>query len=194
MAKRAKAKARGRPRAKAAGKPTDARLLAAAAKEFNQRGFDGTDTNRIARRAGFAPQTFYRWFRDKTAVFLAVYRVWEQEERAMLSKLTDRDASASAFVDAVLKHHKAHRVFRRSFRTLALESSAVRKARTESRKGQIEQIKSSGAPTTNAEIAPILLQIERLAEAAGEGEFADLGVEDKSVRAALTELQTRLRN
>src|SRR6185503_20792385 len=98
MAKRAKAKARGRPRAKAAGKPTDARLLAAAAKEFNQRGFDGTDTNRIARRAGFAPQTFYRWFQDKTEVFLAVYRTWEDQERAMLSKLLARKAPASEFV------------------------------------------------------------------------------------------------
>jgi AcrR family transcriptional regulator len=39
-------------------------LIAAAAAEFNEFGFSGTDTNRIARRAGYAPQTFYRWFKD----------------------------------------------------------------------------------------------------------------------------------
>src|SRR5262245_54381328 len=107
MAKRAKSKPKGRPPARA-GKPTDARLVAAAAKEFNQRGFDGTDTNRIARRAGFAPQTFYRWFRDKTEIFLAVYRAWEGEERAMLSKLTD-GVPASEFVDGAVKHHRTYR-------------------------------------------------------------------------------------
>jgi AcrR family transcriptional regulator len=192
MAKAAKSKPRGRPRAKS-GKPTDARLVAAAAKEFNQRGFDGTDTNRIARRAGFAPQTFYRWFRDKTEVFLAVYRAWEDEERAMLSKLLAGKAPASEFVEAAIKHHKAHKVLRRSLRTLALENPVIRKARTESRKRQIEQIKSSVAPARSAvEVATILLQMERLADAIAEGEFSDLGLEDKSARMALAELQNRL--
>ena len=40
--------------------------------EFIESGYAGTDTNRIARRAGFAPQTFYRWFADKTAILRAV--------------------------------------------------------------------------------------------------------------------------
>src|SRR4051812_41546727 len=95
---------------------TSAKLIAAAAKEFNQRGFDGTDTNRIARRAGFAPQTFYRWFDDKTEIFLAVYRAWEDEERAMLAKLLARKAPASDLVNAAVEHHRAYKVFRRSLR------------------------------------------------------------------------------
>jgi AcrR family transcriptional regulator len=53
---------------------TRERLVQAAAAEFREQGFAGTDTNRIARRAGFAPQTFYRWFTDKTEIFIAVYR------------------------------------------------------------------------------------------------------------------------
>jgi AcrR family transcriptional regulator len=52
---------------------TSARLVEAAAKEFAECGFEGTDTNKIARRAGFAPQTLYGWFEDKTAIFLVVY-------------------------------------------------------------------------------------------------------------------------
>src|ERR1700679_2017991 len=49
---------------------TSSRLVDAGAKEFAECGFQGTDTNKIARRAGFAPQTLYRWFDDKTAIFL----------------------------------------------------------------------------------------------------------------------------
>jgi AcrR family transcriptional regulator len=196
MARKAKSRPKGRPRSSREGKPTSDKLLSAAAKEFNQRGFDGTDTNRIARRAGFAPQTFYRWFRDKTAIFLAVYRAWEDEEREMLSKLLARKAPTSEMVDAAIQHHKAYRVFRRSLRTLSLENATVRKARAESRKRQIEQIRAWVAPAKPAatDVATILLQMERLADAVAEGEFADLGLEDKPAREALAALQNRLRS
>jgi AcrR family transcriptional regulator len=194
MPRTAKSRPVGRPRARE-GKPTSEKLVAAAAKEFNQRGFDGTDTNRIARRAGFAPQTFYRWFRDKTAVFLAVYRAWEDEERVMLTKLLARKAPATELVEAAIKHHRAYKIFRRSLRSLSLENSTVRKARAESRKRQIEQIKTWVAPSkpSSIEVATILLQMERLADAVAEGEFADLGLEDKAARDALATLQSRLR-
>jgi AcrR family transcriptional regulator len=176
------------------GKPTNARLIAAAAKEFNQRGFDGTDTNRIARRAGFAPQTFYRWFRDKTEIFLAVYRAWEDEERVMLAKLMARKALASEMVNAAIEHHRAYKLFRRSLRSLSLEDTAVRKARAESRRRQIEQIKAWVVPArpSSVEIATVLLQMERLADAVAEGEFADLGLDDRAARDALADLQARL--
>ena len=178
------------------GKPTDARLIAAAAKEFNQHGFDGTDTNRIARRAGFAPQTFYRWFRDKTEIFLAVYRAWEDRERGMLAVLLARKAPVGEMVGAAIEHHRAYKVFRRSLRSLSLENSTVRKARAESRRRQIEQIKVWIAPAkaSSVEIATTLLQMERLADAVAEDEFADLGLDDRAARVALAELRTRLRS
>ena len=47
---------------------TGTKLIAAAAAEFNDHGFSGTDSNKIARRAGFAPQTFYRWFKDNILI------------------------------------------------------------------------------------------------------------------------------
>jgi AcrR family transcriptional regulator len=176
------------------GKPTSVKLIAAADMEFNQHGFDGTDTNRIARRAGFAPQTFYRWFRDKTEIFLAVYRAWEDDERAMLAKLLARKAPASEMVNAAVEHHRAYKLFRRSLRSLSLENTTVRKARAESRRRQIEQIKSWVAPArpSSVEVATVLLQMERLADAVAEGEFADLGLEDRAAREALAELQARL--
>jgi AcrR family transcriptional regulator len=74
---------------------TRARLVDAAEAEFNAHGFDGTDTNRIARRAGYAPQTFYRHFADKTAVFLAVYdRWWRNESDAIRSDIARPGARA----------------------------------------------------------------------------------------------------
>lgn len=197
MIQRAKTRAGGRPRKKrsAGDLPTDQKLISAAAKEFNQRGFDGTDTNRIARRAGYAPQTFYRWFRDKTEIFLAVYRSWEDEERVMLSKMLARQAPASEVVEAAIRHHRAYKIFRRSLRTLSIENRVVRKARAESRRRQIEQIKAWVAPAKPAdvEIATILLQMERLADAVAEGEFGDIGFDDKRAKETLAELQGRLR-
>jgi AcrR family transcriptional regulator len=47
-------------------------LIAAARLEFEEFGFEGTNSNAIARRAGYAPQTFYRHFEDKREIFLAV--------------------------------------------------------------------------------------------------------------------------
>src|SRR5579863_8784990 len=96
---------------------TKTRLLDAAEREFNAHGFDGTDTNRIARAAGFAPQTFYRHFEDKTAIFLAVYdRWWKAEVAALDSSPHPSDAAAAARV--ALAFHTKWRSFRRSLRHL----------------------------------------------------------------------------
>jgi AcrR family transcriptional regulator len=174
---------------------TPARLIAAASEEFRRRGYSGTDTNRIARRAGFAPQTFYRWFRDKTQIFLAVYRAWEEEERVVLAKLLSVNAPSSQIVAAILKHHRTYRIFRRSLRQLTLEDPAVRKARAESRTRQIERIRESmGAAALDfSEVATILFQIERLCDGIADDEFADLGVDQRVPRAAIANLQSRFR-
>ena len=180
---------------RASSAETRAKLTAAAAREFNQHGYHGTDSNKIARRAGFAPQTFYRWFRDKTEVFLAVYRLWEEQERDMLAKLIAARAPAGDLVDAAVAHHRAYRTFRRSLRTLSYDEPEVRQARAQSRLRQIENIKAwiKPARTATAEIATILLQMERLSDALAENEFADLGLDEKTARAALVGLQLSLR-
>src|SRR5688572_18363855 len=55
---------------------TRARIVMAAAEEFQAHGYFGTDSNVIARAAGYAPGTFYKHFVDKRAVFLSVYVDW----------------------------------------------------------------------------------------------------------------------
>jgi AcrR family transcriptional regulator len=189
------AKQEGRAPIRAASAQTRAKLVAAAAKEFNQHGYHGTDSNKIARRAGFAPQTFYRWFRDKMEIFVAVYRLWEEQEREMLSGLIAARASGGDLVEAAVAHHRAYRVFRRSLRTLSYDEPEVRAARAQSRSRQIESIKSWNKPTraTTAEIATILLQMERLADAIAEGEFGDLSLDEKVAKLALAQLQSSLR-
>lgn len=180
---------------RAASAETRAKLIGAAAKEFNQHGFFATDSNKIARRAGFAPQTFYRWFRDKTEIFVAVYRLWEEQERDMLAKLIAARAPAGELVEAAVAHHRAYRVFRRSLRTLSYDEPEVREARARSRLRQIESLKQWIKPVrrTTAELATILLQMERLSDALAEDEFGDLGVDERAAKTALADLQLSMR-
>jgi AcrR family transcriptional regulator len=170
-------------------------LVQAAAEEFQEHGYNGTDTNRIARRAGFAPQTFYRWFSDKTAIFVAVYEHWVREEFDRLAALHGRGAPDSEFIDVVIAHHRAYHIFRRSLRQLTVENEIVRKARAASRLQQIERIKERYKPLRlgTADAAVFLLQYERLCDALADGEFSDLGVDESAVRSHLAELYKRLR-
>jgi AcrR family transcriptional regulator len=169
---------------------TSLKLVEAAAAEFREHGFSGTDTNRIARRAGFAPQTFYRWFDDKIEVFIAVYRLWQAEEKAALQTLLARDASDAELVQAGVQHHRDYLLFRRSLRLLSLENPVVRQARAESRLRQIEQIKMwAGKPDADIGIIGAeLFKLERLTDALAEGELADMGLDEAPARAAIAQI------
>jgi len=183
------------PKAAADDQPTPARLLAAAMAEFNQHGFSGTDSNRIARRAGFAPQTFYRWYKDKTAIFIAVYRAWWDEERGALQALIAREAPSAELVEAAVAHHRRHLRFRRSLNQLSVENEEVRAARAEARVGQIGQLRAWGAAAyiSDEQIAVRLFQLERLSDAIAEGEFGVQGLTDAAARAEVALLIDRLR-
>src|ERR1700722_14907791 len=164
---------------------TKADLLDAAEAEFNAHGFEETDTNRIARRAGYAPQTFYRHYEDKKAVFLAVYeRWWQGEIEALEHALARRGPAANALAVAkiVIGFHTKWRGFRRSLRHLAIVDPAVRAARTAARQVQIARMKamSGRSDLDDSESAAALLKAERLCDAAAEGELADLGLSQKA--------------
>src|SRR5215475_3026899 len=59
---------------------TRARLLTAAADLFNREGFYGTDSNQIAKAAGYSTGVFYKHFKDKREIFLAAYEQWSLAE------------------------------------------------------------------------------------------------------------------
>jgi AcrR family transcriptional regulator len=166
---------------------TAARLARAAEAEFNASGFHGTDSNRIARRAGYAPQTFYRHYADKTAIFVAVYeRWWQSESDALTRLLRARPRPDLAKVaDAMIAFHVKWRGFRRSLRHLAVEDERVRAARTAARKAQIEAARSFMPGAGDAEIYAALLVFERLCDAVAEGEFGDMGFTRAAARQAV---------
>jgi len=169
---------------------TAEKLLYAAAAEFNEHGFDGTDTNRIARRASFAPQTFYRWYEDKIDVFIKVYEHWERQEADVLQTLLGQNASDTRVVEAMVAHHKAYLLFRRSLRQLSLEHPRVRAARAASRLRQIANIREIQAPGSMdaSELAAALLQMERLLDALAEGEIGDMGLDPAAAANALAQI------
>ncbi len=171
-------------------------LLAAARNEFDEAGFDGTDTNRIARRAGYAPQTFYRHFKDKTAIFVEIYNKWFEDEWKDLKKAHGKGADGAARV--LLDHHARHREFRRSLRRLTVTDDAVRAARTASRRHQLELVdaedKLRGHNRETALRIALLFCTERLADAAADGELSDLGLSHDDQVALLADVLRRLRS
>src|ERR1700687_38040 len=68
-----------RPRRGSPAQPRE-RLVAAAASLFNRGGYHGTDSNRIAREAGYSTGVFYKHFQDKREIFLAAYETWVVSE------------------------------------------------------------------------------------------------------------------
>lgn len=168
-------------------KGTRDRLAEAAAQAFNTVGFHGTDTNRIARAAGYAPQTFYRHFADKMDIFVAVYEVWQTSEREALANASKGRAALSAMARILISHHGEWKVFRRSLRLLAVEDSKARAARTLSRERQLADLMSlpGNAGRNRANLFAALLKVERLCDAAADGEFADQGITEPAVVALI---------
>ena len=179
-----------RPRRTRDPEETREKLLAAAEKAFNSHGFFGTDTNRIARAAGYAPQTFYRHFADKTEIFLAVYERWWRAEREAVARAArglKGDARLGKIADTILAFHLRWKIFRRSLRHLSADDKRVRAARVKARKAQIESL--LGVPRksrmTRDEIYAGLLILERLADAAAEDEYGDMGFSKRAARDAV---------
>ena len=169
-------------------------IVNAALLEFCENGYFATDTNKIARRAGFAPQTFYRWFKDKIAVFLAAYKQWSDLEIQLLAVLPLNKEASEQVVDIVIMHHREYRMFRRSLRQLGVENLEVRQARAENRLKQLSflQQKLGLADTHRVTLLASMLQIERLADALVEGEFDDLGVQEADIKSVMINLISEL--
>ncbi|WP_238165004.1 TetR/AcrR family transcriptional regulator [Candidatus Phycosocius bacilliformis] len=165
------------------------RLIAAARLEFNEKGFEGTHTNAIARRAGFAPQTFYRHFADKLAIFLAVYRLWAEEENEALSSATSPDQ----MVDVLLRHHASHRLFRRALRYLTNREAEVARVRAHSRQSQMAAAMARFPALDPTKALLLILTLERLSDGLIEGEIEACGISAAATRAAMVDLLEKAR-
>jgi AcrR family transcriptional regulator len=174
----------GRRPKRGAPEETRARLVAAAARVFNRDGYHGTDSNRIARAAGYAPGTFYKHFPDKRAAFLAAYAEWVAAEWTHVEQLVRAGgrpaALAAAIVEAVLEMHRTWRGLRASLRALvAADGTARRFYRTQRRRqlGLLAALRPRTAELSVADDAMLLFTLERVCDAIADGELRDLGVE-----------------
>jgi len=162
-------------------------LVEAAAREVNSVGYHGTNTNKIAREAGYSPQTFYRHFEDKIDVFLATYDAWQASERHAIARAMKSSASDRSIAKIILDHHVEWRIFRGSLRLLAVEENRVRRARAASRERQVEMLTRlpENAQRSRVELIAALLTIERLCDAVADGEFEDLSIARDDVLAPI---------
>jgi len=177
---------------------TRARLVAAAARTFDRDGFHGTDSNRLARAAGYAPGTFYKHFADKRAVFVAAYEHWVTAE---WSAIADELAAggpdlAGRIVTRVLDFHRRWRGFRASLQVLVRTDAAVRRAYRRQRRRQLETLRALRrerglAPRAAEEDALLLYALERACDAVADGEPVALGLDAARVVEGIRALVAR---
>jgi AcrR family transcriptional regulator len=169
---------------------TRAALIEAAGRVFNSAGFHGTDSNRIAREAGYAPGTFYVHFPDKMAIFLEVYRTWVTSEWSSIESILKAGGSAGALSRrmsrAVVEHHRKWRTFRASLRALSATDERVHAARVASRAEQIETmsrlVRGRGGRVPNrARMLAQLLIAEALCDSIAEGDTRSLGIREEEI-------------
>jgi AcrR family transcriptional regulator len=186
----------GRPRKNAgtAAVPAGEALLKAALAEFVEFGFDGTHTNRISERAGFAPQTFYRWYKDKLSVFIAVLDHWAESDMAQLIALLSEDQSSLQLAEACVEAHRGLMTFKRSIKRLAQDLPEVRHAVTQARLRQMDCVQKLNPALDQESIAALLIGLAQWCEALAEGEFTDLGLQGRKGYEQLAQLIDQLRH
>ena len=164
---------------------TRARLVEAAARLFNRDGFHGTDSNRIARAAGYAPGSFYKHFADKRAVFLEVYEGWVTAEWQAVERVIaaggSAEVTAARIVALLLAFHRRWRGFRASLRALVATDAAARRCHRRQRARQLKllremRLRQRGPARAAEEDALLLFTLERVCDAAADGELGDLGL------------------
>ena len=169
-------------------------LLATARNEFLRYGFDGTDVTRMARRAGVSPNTFYRCFKGKVDVFIAVYLDWAAEEHRAFQRLVAKPGPVADIVDAVIARNRQHVWFRRSIRRLGHDDTFVRRAVALVRRDQLSTLVAWAGPAADpAVVAADLVQFEQLAATLAEAELEDMGLDETPLRDRLAGLLMRWR-
>lgn len=165
------------PRAKRDPLATRVALIDAAAKIFKREGYFATDTNAIARAAGYAPGSFYNHFADKTAILLAVYEhyvelEWQGVRAAAAARPSVRVTNVLEFIEGL---HTEWARFRTDLRTVARLEPAVAKILAESRAKQMELL-SALTGLSRAKDGPRLLIALTLVE-----RYADLLAEARTL-------------
>jgi AcrR family transcriptional regulator len=180
---------------------TRERIIDGAATLFNQFGYNGTDSNSIAKQAGYATGTFYKHFKDKRAVFFAVYERWLTEEWTAideeLSKGHSPDETARRIVDINIRFHTDWRGLRASLMELIFSDDDARNYFRKQRRRQLEVMtkirqRLGLQQRTREQNALHLFLTERVFDALGQGEIQALGLDRKAVEAFMVERVSEL--
>jgi AcrR family transcriptional regulator len=187
----------GRRPKRGAPEETRARLVAAAARVFNRDGYHGTDSNRLAAAAGYAPGTFYKHFRDKRAIFLEAYERWVTSEwravEEVLRARGDADAAAARLVALVIRMHRRWRGLRASMLLLVATDAGAKRCYRRQRRRQLEILAALRqrfglAPRQPEQDALLLFALERSCDALAQDEARALGLDRKRLEAGLRAL------
>jgi AcrR family transcriptional regulator len=193
--------AEGRPRR---GTPagTRERLVAAAAEVLNRDGYFGTDSNALARAAGYSPATFYKHFEDKRAILLAAYEGWVGAEWRHIAGALRAGApareTARQLATWIIAHHRRWRGLRASLLALVGADPVVRAFYFAQRRRQLEWLAAMrGAPGSipgdREGDALLLFTFERVCDALAGDETEALGLDAARLESLLVEqLATRL--
>lgn len=164
------------------GTPTEtaARFVDAALVVFNRDGYFGTDSNALARAAGYSPATFYKHFDDKRALFIAAYERWVHDEWQEIEAIVAAGGPplklARRLVAAIIAQHQRARGLRASLRVLVHSDATVRTAFLAQRREQLARMRVlGGARHSRAADALVMLTLERVSDAIADGELHALG-------------------
>jgi len=91
------------PRITARKQALRARMLSAARRLVAEDGYRAVRMSRVARRAGVATGTVYRYFPSKTALVTEVFRTASEHELQALRQAAEGDADASRRLEAVIR-------------------------------------------------------------------------------------------
>jgi AcrR family transcriptional regulator len=186
---------RPRPR-RGVPEETRSRLVAAAAQLFNRVGFYGTDSNKIARAAGYSTGVFYRHFEDKREIFLAAYEQWSIAEWEEVAKImsgggSDREM-ARALVLMFIDVHTRWRGLLASLRQLVFTDQTVRSFHRAQRKRQLEwmarlRAQRKASSRRREQDIVYLYATERTFDAIAQGELLALGLNRELVIDAMVD-------
>jgi AcrR family transcriptional regulator len=170
------------------------RLIAAAAALFNRAGYHGTDSNHIARAAGYSTGSFYKHFKDKREIFLAAYETWVSSEwkevAAVLSEGGSNRDIARRLVKLSVEFHTRWRGLRASLRELVFTDARVRRFYRKLRRRQLDLMadlrkKRGRRPHRREEDLIHLYTTERTYDAIAQGELREMGLSRTFVLEAM---------
>jgi AcrR family transcriptional regulator len=175
---------------------TRERLAAAAARLFNEAGHHGTDSNRIAKAAGYSTGTFYKHFKDKWGAFLAAYKIWVSKEWDAVPHESAGERSTALMARKLVRigidFHTRWRGLRASLAELIVSDPQVCQFYNAQRRRQLDLMVTlraqAGNPPRRREVDAIhLFMIERTLDAIARGEIQALKLDRAFVIQDLTQ-------